>query len=48
MLCSRELSAECHQKYSEQLKNFMESEQTVIEFSPSLSGLERKCIHQVQ
>jgi hypothetical protein len=42
------LPAECQQKYSEELKRFMESEETVVEFPPSLSGLERKCVHQVQ
>lgn len=44
--CS-ESTDECYQLHLEMLQAFMESEQTLLRFSSSLTGSERKCVHQV-
>ena len=44
---SSEITAECHQTYVERLRTFVESEQPVLKFPSSLTGSERKCVHQV-
>ena len=45
---SSEVSEECRQRFTERLKSFLESKQTVLKFPTSLTSSERKCVHQVR